>query len=116
MGSSEKRLVPRKKVKTRMVLRIEGEPEEDVKTYIAENLSENGVFLKTVDQYPLGTKVELRFSLTNSPQLLKVKGEVKWLRPSAEETSRDPAGVGVEFTELDSEHQKIIHDFLRSSL
>ena len=50
-----------------MVLRIEGESEEDVKTYIAENLSENGVFLKTVDKYPFGTKVELRFSLPNSP-------------------------------------------------
>jgi len=116
MGSSDKRLVPRKKVKTRMVLRIEGESEEDVKTYIAENLSENGVFLKTVDKYPFGTKVELRFSLPNSPQLLKVKGEIKWLRPSKEETMADPAGIGVEFTEMDSEHQKIIYDFLRSSL
>ena len=116
MASSEKRLVPRKKVKTRIVLRVDGDSEEDVKTYMCDNLSENGVFLKTADQYPLGTKVELRFSLTNSPQLLKVKGEVKWLRSRGEETTADPAGVGVEFTEVDSEDQKIIYNFLRSSL
>ncbi|MBI2609321.1 MAG: PilZ domain-containing protein [Deltaproteobacteria bacterium] len=116
MALSNRRKYLRKKVKAHVVLRVKGAVEEDYKTYSSDNMSEEGVFLKTVDEYKPGTQVELHFSLPNSPQLLKVKGIIKWIQPFHKSTSTQPAGIGVEFSELDQEDQKIIHNFLESSL
>ncbi len=116
MAEQERREYPRKKVKAQMVFHVIGSPEEDYKTYLSHNLSAKGVFLKTPDSYPVGTEVELRFSLANSPQLLKVRGRVKWLKTSRDATTSEPAGVGVEFVDLPLEDNKIICEFLDSSL
>ena len=113
---TEQRRFLRKKVKAQVVFKIKGAANEDYKTYISDNLSEHGLFLKTSDAYPIDTKVELLFSLANNPKLLKIDGEVKWIKTPQEETTAHPAGIGVEFTTMRAEDRKIIKHFLDSSL
>ena len=116
MGQLERREYPRKKIKAQIVFRVIGAAEEDYKTYPSHNLSAKGVFLKTADSYPLGTEVELRFALANSPQLLRVRGRVKWFKQPSQATTLEPGGIAVEFVNLSSQDQKIICDFLESNL
>ncbi len=76
--------------------------------YVAEtrNLSETGLFLRTKRAFPLGTV--LRMAIGQPPELPRVdaEGVVKRLERGA--------GVGVEFTRISPEGQKVLTDYLNS--
>lgn len=68
------------------------------------NLSEYGVFVQSNRVLPLGTDIELQFTVVlEDPVVLKGRGRVV-------RHGRDPNGMGVEFTDLDPEMILRIND------
>lgn len=76
-----------------------------IKEYVT-NISETGVFIKTNDPLPIGTKVDLRFTvIMEDIETIEGVGEV--VRVEA-----DPPGMGVVFKELGSYSEKLIRKLL----
>ncbi len=65
-------------------------------TYVS-NISETGVFLNTTESLPLGTKVDLNFTvLLDEPVIIEAPGKIVY-------HSDNPMGMGVEFEVLSAE-------------
>lgn len=76
-----------------------------IKEYVT-NISETGVFIKTSDPLPIGTKVDLRFTvIMEDIETIEGVGEV--VRVEA-----DPPGMGVVFKELGTYSEKLIRKLL----
>jgi uncharacterized protein (TIGR02266 family) len=69
------------------------------------NLSKGGIFLETETPMPMGTVLNLRFSVPGG-STLEVTGRVTWVRLDPEPGK--PAGMGIEFENLDGRHGEII--------
>ncbi len=69
------------------------------------NLSKGGLFIETAHPMPVGTDLALRFTIPAAGPI-EVRGAVAWVRPVAAEGK--PAGMGVEFEQLDVRHGEII--------
>jgi len=66
------------------------------------NISRSGAFIKTKDPLPLGTKVNLRFTvIIDELETIEGLGEVVRVQ-------HDPPGMGVVFVELTSHSQDLI--------
>ncbi len=78
---------------------------DSVERFIAEyvtNISRSGVFIRTRDPLPIGTKVNLRFSVIME-ELETIEGIGEVVR-----VQHDPPGMGVVFIELTSHSQDLI--------
>ena len=70
------------------------------------NLSRSGAFLKTRTPLPVGTRVDLRFTVLHEDmETIEGVGEVV-------RTQNDPPGVGVVFVELTPHSQSLIERLL----
>ena len=78
------------------------------KTWMTEDISVGGCFLKTLEEAVIGSKVELVFQLPGSPKYIEVIGEVKHVRENK--------GVGVEFVVMDSTGKEAIEGFVQDYL
>ncbi len=69
---------------------------------IARNISEGGMFIETPDPYPLGSKMEITFSLPQSETEMTAMAQVVHLcflnRTPAGDPRRVMVGMGVRFT------------------
>lgn len=75
---------------------------------LSGDISEGGLFLSTYRSLPVGSVVDLEFSLPGSEAPLRARGEVRWLR---EHATGQPRGVGIAFDELADEDRESIHRF-----
>ncbi len=75
---------------------------------LSGDISEGGLFLSTYRPLPIGSAVDLEFSLPGSDSPLRARGEVRWLR---EHGSDQPRGVGIAFETLEDEDRERIHRF-----
>jgi Tfp pilus assembly protein PilZ len=71
------------------------------------------VFVATHSLPPIGSEIELRFSLPAGPEL-HTRGIVRWLR-DAQETESAPPGIGVEFSTLAERELALIRAFIAQS-
>ncbi len=71
------------------------------------NLSMTGMFVRSDDPQPAGTPVEFEFKLEDGLPLIRGKGWVVWSRERDIGKQR-PAGMGIEFLELDRESRRLI--------
>ena len=70
------------------------------------NISKSGVFIKTKTPLPIGTSVDLRFTvIMDDIETIEGVGEVVRVQ-------EDPAGMGVVFQELSSYSQNLISKLL----
>ncbi|RMH39222.1 MAG: hypothetical protein D6689_17265 [Deltaproteobacteria bacterium] len=70
------------------------------------NLSRSGVFIRSKDPLPVGTKVDLKFTvILDDPETIEGVGEVV-------RVSDDPKGMGVVFTELTDVSRTLIERVL----
>lgn len=70
------------------------------------DLSETGVFVHTSDLLPIGTEIELRFTVfPEEPVLFEGRGKVV-------RHGDDPPGMGVDFIELDDTAKDVVHKIL----
>jgi uncharacterized protein (TIGR02266 family) len=75
------------------------------------NISDGGLFVATVNLVPLGTEVDLSFSLP-SGERIEAKGVVRWVREVNDKLPDAFPGLGVQFSSLKPEAQQAIDSFL----
>lgn len=75
---------------------------------LSGDISEGGLFLSTYRSLPVGSAVEIEFSLPGSGTPLHARGEVRWLR---EHSTGQPQGVGIAFDHLEEDDRERIHRF-----
>ena len=85
--------------------------DSNVFTGFSTNLSEGGVFVATVDLLPVGTPVDLTFTLPGKTRIV-VKGEVRWTREIDDRVPDVFPGVGVRFVELGVDAAQALHKFV----
>ncbi|HZU83711.1 MAG TPA: TIGR02266 family protein [Polyangiaceae bacterium] len=76
----------------------------------SENLSEGGIFVATHATAPIGTRVDITFSLPRTQRRVRAEGEVRWIRPHSE-SSGLPAGMGIRFISLGEADARAIREF-----
>ncbi len=69
------------------------------------NLSRGGLFLETATDLPIGTRLELAFSVPGAGQV-PLHGTVAWRR--GPESPEGPPGIGVEFTDITTQVGQVI--------
>jgi len=82
---------------------------ESIDQFIVEyvtNVSRSGAFIKSKAPLPVGTRVNLRFTvIMDDPEIIEGVGEVV-------RVSDDPPGMGVVFTRLSPVSQRLIAELL----
>ena len=96
-----------------MQTQVDMTSDSNVFTGFSTNLSEGGVFVATVNLLPVGTPVDLTFSLPGNTRIA-VKGEVRWTREIDDRTPDVFPGVGVRFVELGVDAAQALHRFVAS--
>ena len=82
---------------------------ESVEQFITEyvtNISRSGVFIRSKDPLPVGTRVNLRFTVIMA-EIETIEGVGEVVR-----VSHDPPGMGVAFVELTSYSQRLIEKLM----
>ena len=79
----------------------------------SEDLSDGGLFVATYDLQPLGTKVDVEFTLPTG-HIVKATGEVRWLRDLREDSPGMSPGMGIRFLDLPPEDERAVHEFVRA--
>lgn len=75
------------------------------------NISDGGLFVATVNLLPLGTEVDLSFTLPSGAKV-EAKGVVRWVREVNDKLPDSFPGLGVQFSALHPGAQAAINDFL----
>ena len=75
---------------------------------LSGDVSEGGLFVSTYLPLPIGSSVELEFSLPGSEETLKARGRVRWMR---EHSLHEPRGFGIAFEGLEDAERERIHAF-----
>ena len=79
----------------------------------SRNISSGGLFLETGHFYPPGKNLSLKFSLPDSDKPIVCEGKVAWTTaPDSQGGKKHPAGLGIEFLDIEGEQQ--LKDFLKS--
>ncbi|HET9156633.1 MAG TPA: TIGR02266 family protein [Myxococcaceae bacterium] len=94
-----------------MQTQVDMSSDSNVFTGFSTNLSEGGVFVATVNLLPVGTPVDLTFSLPGKTRIT-VKGEVRWTREIDDRVPDVFPGVGVRFVELGVDAAQALHKFV----
>jgi uncharacterized protein (TIGR02266 family) len=77
----------------------------------SSNISDGGLFVATVNLLPLGTEVDLNFTLP-SGERIEAKGTVQWVREVNDKLPDAFPGMGVAFKELSAQAQHAIDSFV----
>jgi uncharacterized protein (TIGR02266 family) len=92
-------------IQTRVRLRFDDL--EDFEVRQCENLSLGGLFIRTTEPPPVGTRVDFEFTLTDATELIRGTGEVMWIRHETLDADNQ-AGMGVRFIDLSPGSRAII--------
>ncbi|NQY64078.1 MAG: PilZ domain-containing protein [Alteromonadaceae bacterium] len=79
-------------------LNLEFESERDLYQSYMPFLKQGGIFVKTAEQFDLGSEVLLDILLPDALESSEVRGSICWLTPIGAQNGT-PAGVGISFTE-----------------
>lgn len=78
------------------------------------NISEMGIFIRSANPMPVGTRLSLAFALECGVERLSLEGEVTWINPSRPGDPRNAAGMGVRFVALSAEQREAIVELVRA--
>lgn len=90
-------------------------------TGFGQDISEGGIFVASYDLRPIGTKVEVKFTLP-SGYVIDARGVVRWLRDSFDVENWDdnseeaPPGMGIMFENLSEDDKTQIEQFLSARM
>jgi len=100
----ERRRYPRKEV----WLEIYYQHLDDFFYDYAINLSRGGMFIKTARPLPVGTEINLRFSIPGKKEVIETKGKVvRVVKP--DDPRGYPSGMGIEFQRLTERDIELIN-------
>ncbi|MFO0744336.1 MAG: TIGR02266 family protein [Myxococcota bacterium] len=74
----------------------------------SENISDGGVFIATEEQLPVGTEVDIAFTLPDGVEI-RGRGVVRWARGAGPDSA---AGLGVQFINLSGAASDAVQNFL----
>ncbi len=77
--------------------------------YSSEDISENGIFLKTETPLEIGSLLDLDFKFPDLEDNVQVKGRVVRIK----EKDGLQLGMGIEFIDLEEKYKKMIRDFVK---
>lgn len=80
-------------------------------TGFSEDISEGGLFISTYDFKPMGTQIDVNFTLPSGYTVI-AQGVVRWIRDLNPLTPEMEPGMGVQFTDLSTEDKGAINDYL----
>jgi uncharacterized protein (TIGR02266 family) len=101
-GKGERVSRPRQR---RVDINMEFDSLERLTEYVS-NISKSGCFIRAQDPWPVGTRLNLRFTvLVEDPEILEGVGQVV-------RVSERPRGMGVRFTELPAPSHAMIERLL----
>ncbi|WP_338867702.1 TIGR02266 family protein [Myxococcus stipitatus] len=95
--------LPPRAARAEAVLEVTFATQDDVVRAYSKNIGAGGLAIRTTRALPVGTPLELRITLPDSPQALRTLAQVVW--------SRDD-GMGVSFTQLPPEAERRLKHFL----
>ena len=79
-------------------------------TEFSRNVNEGGIFVATDTPPEIDTRVLLKFQLPGSDKPIQASGRVAWIQSAQGD---EPAGMGIEFDELDGKARAHIDDLIR---
>ena len=106
--SGQPRHTPRISVKFRVEIE-EGTPEKEL---TCVNLSESGLYLRTLKLLPEGTVIHVKFTLPRDLDLVKVAAEVVRTAPLSAQIETEP-GMGLRFVDIPEKDQIRIRNFVQ---
>ncbi len=77
-----------------------------------KDLGTGGVFIQTNSPLPKGSTIDLTFTIPDSKETLRTKGEIIWVQQSGCQRSDQTAGMGVEFHQFDENQREILQSFV----
>ncbi|MBX2813616.1 MAG: TIGR02266 family protein [Myxococcales bacterium] len=80
-------------------------------TDYSRNLARRGLFISTSQPLPVGEQLRIRLPRSDGEGPFALDGVVRWQRLTLE-GSRRPAGMGVEFVDMNDETKELIHQLL----
>jgi len=80
-------------------------------TGFVEDISNGGLYVSTFNLLPIGTRIELSFTLPNGLQI-EVPGQVRWIHDPFDPGDSSSPGMGIMFEELKIEDKKQIDAFI----
>ncbi|MCA2980264.1 MAG: TIGR02266 family protein [Myxococcaceae bacterium] len=98
--------------RVRMQAQVDFESEANFFNGFSSDISEGGLFIATVNLLPLGTQVDLGFSLP-SGERVDCKGVVRWVREVDERQPDVMPGIGVQFVDLDTRAAQAVEAFVQ---
>lgn len=92
-------------------IELSQESDHNFYTGFTENISSGGLFIATRDLKPIGTIMEIAFSLPGNAAKITTRCEVRWQRLEQSHVDSMP-GIGVRFLDIDPESAQAINDFI----
>jgi type IV pilus assembly protein PilZ len=77
------------------------------------NISELGIFVETLDPFPVGTRMTLRFTPQGEEPFV-LEGVVQWINAVREGYENPNPGMGVRFLALEPEHRERLIEVVRT--
>lgn len=99
--------------RVKMQATVDLESESNFFQGFSTSISEGGIFVATVNTLPLGTQVDVGFTLP-SGRRLEVQGEVRWTREVNDRTPDIFPGVGIQFRDLPPDAEAAIQQFVKT--
>ncbi len=94
------------------VVKVDYRTTEAFFTDFAENMSEGGMFISSVQPLPVGTELIIEFLLPEVNRTLKVRAKVVWSRERT--TTHDKRrGMGVKFERISKADKEMIAEVVR---
>lgn len=105
----ERRRSPRVTLETEITI----ESESNFYTGFTEDISDGGLFLATYQLRPIGSEIEVSFTLPDG-HTVHASGLVRWLRDPRDYNRDAPPGMGIQFHGLSDQDRAAILEFIRS--
>lgn len=105
---SDKRESPR--IATNIEVRFR-EKSSFVRSYML-NVNKGGLFLRTDRPLPIDADVVMHVRLPDDEEVMTIQGRVVWINTKSKAF---PAGMGIQFTEILSEHRDKIDAFVEEN-
>lgn len=102
----------RQSPRVRMQAQVDFESEDNFFNGFSANISDGGVFVATVNVLPLGTSVDIGFTLPTGERI-ECKGVVRWVREIDDKQPDVFPGMGVQFVDLEDRSAQAIESFIQ---
>jgi uncharacterized protein (TIGR02266 family) len=98
--------------RVKMQAQVDFESDNNFFNGFSANISDGGIFIATVNLLPLGTQVDLGFTLPTGERV-ECKGSVRWVRDVDDNNPHVFPGMGVQFVDLEASAARTIERFIQ---